>query len=486
MKAWLDLIDGGNLRRKLEKPLAIEMLDIRTEERFFGDVVIISPTGLGIRSDAPWKQGYRVRLSANLDVIVRGIFGRELDGVRGYDIVEVLRDGIVGQRLSNEEYALLVGEPEQFIDMVCQYMPESVQGAVRGRLLERLEKLQLIDELAVGQIWAYGESGLRSLGRGQLSLPYDFLVCGMQAALADGAAKRDFLAQEGRYYDLHFLPLSPRRGGVVALDITEVVRKERFGRDYERKVYRDVILAATQGRLVLLEEPEMRLLKDEGVLLAEGEVCNPADVRKARSEIKKVLCETVAKMAEQGKTEVGHVTDSPSDTVAAAGRAPVWSDRKVNLFLLCCMEALTNAVKHAGQGGFELRWAQEEKAEPVGMVTAAASDAGTVPCQEKGSPARWHGALRFWVADQGPGIPLEEIPKATLMDRYSTKGSLGSGFYIMLQGLGLYSSAKETPECDGDAKGRLLLHTGVGGTVVGQEWKTIPLHHPPFPSYSYY
>ena len=42
-------------------------------------------------------------------------------------------------------------------------------------------------------------------------------------------------------------------------------------------------------------------------------------------------------------------------------------------------------------------------------------------------------ALQVWITDRGAGIQMAELPRVTLEKGYSTKGSLGHGFWMMLR-----------------------------------------------------
>jgi len=91
---------------------------------------------------------------------------------------------------------------------------------------------------------------------------------------------------------------------------------------------------------------------------------------------------------------------------------------RLHVLLLACTEALTNALKHAGGGEFELR--------------------------------RIGSRAQCVIRDRGRGIDFDRLPKATLVPGYSTMtGSLGAGFTVMLE------------VCDS-----VLLSTGAHGTIV--------------------
>ncbi len=69
-------------------------------------------------------------------------------------------------------------------------------------------------------------------------------------------------------------------------------------------------------------------------------------------------------------------------------------------------EAAMNAVVHGGGG--------------VGTVCVVRRDSGPK-------------TLQVWVEDQGQGMTLEQLPRATLDKGHSTIGTLGHGFFLMLQ-----------------------------------------------------
>lgn len=65
--------------------------------------------------------------------------------------------------------------------------------------------------------------------------------------------------------------------------------------------------------------------------------------------------------------------------------------------------------------------------------------------------------VQVWIEDQGRGITMEHLPRATLERGYTTAGSLGHGFWLMLRTID-----------------RLYLLTGVTGTTVVLEQQRDP------------
>jgi len=160
---------------------------------------------------------------------------------------------------------------------------------------------------------------------------------------------------------------------LTAIDRTELSKDELFHwkLDTIRNVYRDVIMAVTQCRLVLAERWELVKIFKQGEVKLEINIRQKDDVPTARKKIEKLL----------GELRV--------------------EQKIIRNLLLCVSEAISNMLKHA-QGG---------------IIQVIVND------------------LNIWIVaiDKGPGIKLRDIPKATLKKGFSTKKSLGMGFSILLE-----------------------------------------------------
>ncbi|MGO8672263.1 MAG: GAF domain-containing protein [Capsulimonadaceae bacterium] len=77
-----------------------------------------------------------------------------------------------------------------------------------------------------------------------------------------------------------------------------------------------------------------------------------------------------------------------------------------------------------------------EQSRIMDLVTATGEAGMNALVHAAGGSARigtdGHDTIQVWVTDHGAGIPIEELPQATLSVGYSTKASLGHGFKIML------------------------------------------------------
>ena len=70
------------------------------------------------------------------------------------------------------------------------------------------------------------------------------------------------------------------------------------------------------------------------------------------------------------------------------------------------------------------------------LIIAASEAAMNAVVHAGGGTARIcvdHTALQIWIEDHGKGITMEQLPHATLERGYTTAGSLGQGFKMMLQ-----------------------------------------------------
>jgi anti-sigma regulatory factor (Ser/Thr protein kinase) len=138
------------------------------------------------------------------------------------------------------------------------------------------------------------------------------------------------------------------------------------------KVYRDVIMASTQGKFLLISEQELLGFK-KGRVFCEGEIKQLSDIPDCRHKAR--------------------------DSLEALG----YDDSTTMGWLLVLSEAITNTIKHGEEGRMTLI---EDKDQ---------------------------NEIRFIIEDRGPGFSLKELPKTTLLAGYSTKKSMGQGFTLMMK-----------------------------------------------------
>jgi anti-sigma regulatory factor (Ser/Thr protein kinase) len=165
----------------------------------------------------------------------------------------------------------------------------------------------------------------------------------------------------------------------------------------QRRFLRDVLMSVTEGRLRFCADSG-ELPEHRGKRVFQTELL-PWTLRQLRQSVR----ETTERLAFD--------TSAQHDLQTAVG------------------EAAMNAVVHAGGG--------------LGSVYADEGEHCTV--------------IQVWIEDGGSGIPLEALPLATLQQGYSSRGTLGQGFWLILR-----------------TADRVWLKTSQGGTtiVIEQEYRS--------------
>jgi len=158
--------------------------------------------------------------------------------------------------------------------------------------------------------------------------------------------------------------------------------------EHKRKFYRSTILAATEGKLLLTEREELERIA--GPPTAVFQIASMEDFRDIR--------QAVVEFARSSGADETRVSD----------------------YLVAVGEAVTNAIKHAGGGLASIH---------------------ILP-----------GAILFMISDKGPGIDTMTIPEVALVKGYTTAGTLGMGYKIIIS-----------------IADRVYLVTGPEGTIVGIE-----------------
>jgi anti-sigma regulatory factor (Ser/Thr protein kinase) len=174
----------------------------------------------------------------------------------------------------------------------------------------------------------------------------------------------------------------------------------RSAEEWRRRFLHDVLRAVTEDRLRLCH--------------------GPADLP-AR------LCPAPETLPVSGVGQLGRVRASVLARCVSLG----YDEGRGRDLVTAVSEAAMNALVHAGGG-------------TVGVC---------------GSPAAGPrgGTVQVWIEDRGRGIALDSLHRATLEKGFTTAGSMGYGFYMMLQ------------TCD-----RIYLLTGPQGTTVVLEQDALP------------
>jgi anti-sigma regulatory factor (Ser/Thr protein kinase) len=157
---------------------------------------------------------------------------------------------------------------------------------------------------------------------------------------------------------------------------------------HKQEFYRRTILAATGGKLVITEQDEIDAIAGPAVVTMD--IKTPDDLPKARK--------------------------AATDTAGSAGMEKV----QVHKLLMAVGESTSNAYKHAGEG----------------LMSVHRTDNGVVVV----------------VSDHGPGIDALNLPDVALTTGYSTAGTGGYGYEMILA-----------------ASDKVYLATGPDGTTVAFE-----------------
>lgn len=152
-----------------------------------------------------------------------------------------------------------------------------------------------------------------------------------------------------------------------------------------RQAYTDVIDVVTGGKLILMTPEEIESALGKPVT-DDNTVSRAEELATARKDVRDVLT---------GEFSIQNLAN----------------------YIDPFGEAITNAVKHAGRGKFRV--------------------------------FRKDNIVQIKVTDAGPGINFSQLPKATLAPGYSTAGTLGKGFKVML-----------------NRTNRVLLSTQPGNTTI--------------------
>ena len=205
-------------------------------------------------------------------------------------------------------------------------------------------------------------------------------------------------------FSLEAIGLWERFADYLAVALAKLAAEEalRASEAHKRDFYRQTILAATEGKLVISERDEIDQIA--GTPLCEWQIESIQDVGIVRVE------------------------------ATAAAREAGMDESRIYDFMACVVESTGNAAKHAKRGQAAL-YEQE-------------------------------GTLLFVVSDSGPGISAMRLPDVALTKGYTTAGTLGMGYKVMIS-----------------FADKVYLATGPEGTTVALEMalhvdSDVPSHSP--------
>ncbi|MED4753999.1 ATP-binding protein [Brevibacillus choshinensis] len=370
-----ELRSGGSAQKVLP-PRTVRIINLSTSEVCQAQLVTVSRTAIGLFShEKPLHGRLEVELAGDFRIIGSGLHG--IDGVPYYviDIEKVLRRNEVLERLLLEEFHNwhMSGEldpSELLVDL-------KKRDDERGRLIKQeLQKLSILRQIGTIFLYLFDEGKLRPLGtaRAERDIEQE-----MHRLITDGRSSTDsyreqLVSRDGRkLFEMYASPLPDQTCGIALIDVTEAIAEERRRQRREWEIYRDILSVVTHNKLLLLNDEELFFLLRNGHKSFAMDLRAPKHLSELRRACKRAL--------------------EPLGL----------SDKRILQFLVAVNEAASNTLKH-GDGG---------------MITVYVSSEQRM--------------CRAVIHDQGQGIMLEELPRATLLQGYSTRNSLGAGFHVMLQ-----------------------------------------------------
>ena len=231
------------------------------------------------------------------------------------------------------------------------------------------------------------------------------LYRGLHKAMEERATMEieEFYTRVGKWLEIRVYPATEGLA-VYFRDVTERRRTEEAVRQAEQhriEFYRRTLLAATGGKLVMTGRAEIEAIA--GPPIAVWNVERAEDLRTIRRQ--------------------------SADALLSEGL----DEEQIARFSVCIGEAVTNALKHAGGG--------------------------------KASLHRLPDSLMFMVSDQGPGFEELNLPDVALTLGFSTAGTLGMGYKVMLS-----------------FADKVYLATGDDGSTVAMELQLHPIETLPCPA----
>lgn len=258
---------------------------------------------------------------------------------------------------------------------------EFSEDAIIGKTLDGI-----ITEWNLGAGKMYGYTAAEAIG-----MPFDIIVppdrrdeskrfldmIAHGQPISQQEAERVTKTGERLYVSTSMSPIRDADGHIVgvstiARDITERRLAEQRVREMEahkRQFYRRTLLAATEGKLMMSEEEEIRAIAGEPI--QSWKIRELHDIETAREEIRGLA------------RELG------------------MDEQRIPDFLGCAVEALANVHKHAGDGVASLHSVID--------------------------------GLMLVVCDEGRGIEALALPDVALTKGYTTAISLGMGYKVMLE-----------------------------------------------------
>ncbi|MGD8188794.1 ATP-binding protein [Brevibacillus ginsengisoli] len=369
----LDQLGTGSTAKKVIPPRSVNLIHLNTRKSVQAELCAVSRLSIGIIMDEPLAQGrYEVELAADFRIIVSTAGGLCDATFHVLDIEKVLRKDTYSARLKLEEFQSwhLSSELEP-----GSVMPNDTTSEQQLLMKQELEKLTIIHQMQEMYMLMYEAGKLRHLNEFVLGEVEEVELRRLiQLVLTSGKPLREqlYAPSTKQIYDVHILPLGTEVCGIGMINLTGVIAKEHERKRQEWDSYKVLLQLFTNGKLELIQDFELYgLLLNSEKLYAQS-ITTVYDLKRIRDELCKIL--------------------EPCGL----------SRTQILRYTVAVNEAASNCLSHCKGGQIDYYLAKET------------------------------GICRIVICDHGQGIVLYELPKAALIQGYSTRDSLGRGFHAML------------------------------------------------------
>jgi serine phosphatase RsbU (regulator of sigma subunit)/anti-sigma regulatory factor (Ser/Thr protein kinase) len=341
--------------------------------------------------------------------------------------VEQLNDVLMGQQLLPSFATLFVGVLNP-TDLVIEYVS---CGHEPGLILRRTHKPDVLQLPTTGPIIGVFEHAKSGSGdswftssRHQMQ-PGDTLVLYTDGVCDAGVDVTNMLGVDGLIKELIEYSTDKQRFSIGTSEISApdllsycVIATE----DFAKGVLRDDIclLAIAISQNYSVEAHFAGIPKAPG----RSQLIHIAEHAANMTELKKDLVADVLKLATHGKLQI---VNSTSDLPA-----PLLNrDETVSLDAGENVRELRRSVRNVGASAGLLG----DAVDSLEMAAGEAANNSLVHAVKGFGYVSWNndGCVQVRIEDRGRGIPYDELPRATLERGYTTAGTLGQGFWIILQ-----------------------------------------------------
>ena len=368
-----EMLGSGGLSKKVIPLRVVTLTHLDTRQTVQAELCVVSRLTIGIATEEHLARGrYEVELDADFRMICSTTGGLVHTTFHVLDIEKVLRKDTYSARLKLDEFQSWHLSSELEVGSV---MPDHTTNEQKLLIKQELEKLAIFHHMQDMYMLMYEEGNIRPLNQFELGKIEELELRRLiQQALLSGQSLREqlYTPSTKQIYDVHILPLGTELCGIGMITITDVIAKEHERNRQEWESYKAIFQLFTNGKLELIWDHELYELLLNSEKLYSQAISTPHDLKQVRDTLRAIL-------------EPNGLTRT-----------------QILRYTVAVNEAASNSLRHSKGGQIDYYLAKDT------------------------------GLCRIVISDQGDGIMLYELPKAALIQGYSTSNSLGSGFQAML------------------------------------------------------